>query len=71
MQSKKYSLIESVVNVTVGYLVALFSQIIIFPFFGIDIPLRSNIMIGAWFTVISIVRSYLLRRGFNRIKEGR
>ena len=69
MQSKKYSLIESVTNVLVGYLVALGSQLIIFPVFGISVPLRSNLAIGAFFTVVSIVRSYCLRRLFNSIKS--
>jgi len=68
MQSKKYSLIESITNVLIGYLVALGSQLIIFPVFGISVPLRSNLAIGAFFTVVSIIRSYCLRRVFNRIK---
>ncbi|RPI78801.1 MAG: hypothetical protein EHM45_05290 [Desulfobacteraceae bacterium] len=68
MQSKKYSLIESITNVAIGYLVALGSQLIIFPVFGISVPLRSNLAIGAFFTVVSIIRSYCLRRVFNRIK---
>lgn len=66
MQSKKHSLIESVSNVLIGYLVALFSQLLIFPFFGIDVSLSDNLLIGLWFTLISIVRSYTLRRFFNR-----
>jgi len=69
MQSKKFSLIESCVNVSVGYLVALLSQIIIFPVFGLDVTIKSNILIGLWFTGISIVRSYTLRRIFNKIKS--
>jgi hypothetical protein len=66
-QSKKFSLLESCVNVVVGYFVALASQIIIFPFFGIHASLKDNIYIGLWFTVISIGRSYCLRRFFNGI----
>lgn len=66
MQSKKHSLIESVSNVLIGYLVVLFSQLLIFPFFGIDVSLSDNLLIGLWFTLISIVRSYTLRRFFNR-----
>lgn len=66
MQSKKHSLIESLTNIAVGYSVALLSQIIIFPFFNIIIPLRDNILIGVWFTVISIIRSYVIRRFFTK-----
>lgn len=64
MQTKKHSFIESITNVVAGFGVAVLSQIIIFPFFDIYIPLGDNLMIGLWFTVISIVRSYALRRFF-------
>ncbi|EMK6667288.1 hypothetical protein V9J75_000723 [Vibrio fluvialis] len=66
MQSKKQSLIESVLNVVIGYVVALLSQLIIFPFFGVNLPLSDNLLIGAFFTIVSIIRSYTLRRFFNR-----
>ena len=69
MQSKKMSLLESITNVCIGYLVALISQIIVFPFFGINVPIRDNLLIGFWFTVISIVRSYTLRRIYNKINS--
>jgi len=65
-QSKRMSFVESLTNVAIGYLVAVGSQVVIFPFFGIHIPLKDNFMIGAWFTVVSIVRSYALRRAFNK-----
>ena len=66
MQSKKNSLIESITNVVVGYCVALMSQIIIFPVFGIHATIKDNLMIGLFFTVVSITRSYVLRRIFNK-----
>ena len=66
MQTKKQSLIESVLNVLIGYVVALLSQLIIFPFFGVNLPLSDNLLIGAFFTVVSVIRSYTLRRFFNR-----
>lgn len=69
MQTKTHSLIESVSNVIVGYFVALLSQIIIFPVFGIHATIQDNIMIGLWFTVISICRSYIMRRVFTRWTE--
>jgi len=67
MQSRKHSAIESLVNVLIGYLVAVGSQVAIFPFFDIHIPMHQNFIIGLWFTLISIVRSYILRRVFNKI----
>lgn len=66
MQSRKQSLIESVVNVLIGYVVALLSQLAIFPLFGVNLPLTDNLLISAFFTVVSIVRSYIIRRMFNR-----
>jgi hypothetical protein len=66
MQSKKRSILESVVNVIVGFGIALMSQIIIFPLFDINSSFRNNFWIAIWFTVISIIRSYILRRIFNR-----
>jgi len=67
MQLKRHSLLESIINVLVGYGIALLSQIILFPFFGIYIPLKTNLWIGFWFTIISIIRSYILRRIFNKL----
>ena len=64
-QSKKHSFLESLLNVAAGYGIAILSQIAIFPLFGIHIPLRDNLLIGLFFTVISVVRSYALRRVFN------
>ena len=64
IQSRKHSLIESLTNVAIGYGVALASQILIFPLYGIRITVSDNLAIGAWFTVISIVRSYAVRRWF-------
>lgn len=67
-QSKKQSLIESIVNIVIGYFVAIVSQIMVFPMFGIHIPFKDNFLMGAWFTVISIIRSYCIRRYFNARK---
>lgn len=65
MQTRIGSLFESAVNIVIGYFVALLSQLLVFPMFGIDVPLSTNLWIGAWFTVISLVRSYVIRRWFN------
>ena len=69
MQSRRQSMIETAVSVTIGYLVALASQIAIFPLFGIHATLSDNLMIGAWFTVISMIRGYAVRRFFNWLQK--
>ncbi len=66
MQSKKQSFKESVVNVAVGYAVALISQLIVFPIVGVRSTLTQNIKISLYFTIISLIRSYLIRRYFNK-----
>ncbi|MCA3172265.1 MAG: hypothetical protein ING25_04295 [Burkholderiales bacterium] len=66
-QSRAQSMIESAANVVIGYMVALGSQLVVFPMFGVHLPLQDNLLIGLWFTAISLVRSYLVRRWFNRM----
>ncbi len=64
-QRRLHSFYESIINVLVGYGIATGAQILIFPWFGIHIPLADNFIIGGIFTVISIARSFWLRRVFN------
>lgn len=64
-QSRKGSLLEAFINVAIGYAVAVASQIVIFPLFGVHISVAENMAIGGFFTVVSIMRSYALRRLFN------
>ena len=66
-QTRKHSFFESITNVFIGYGVAIASQIVIFPFYGIHIPIQQNLTMGLWFTIISIIRSYILRRWFNKV----
>lgn len=68
-QSRMFSAIESISNVVIGYAVAVASQIVIFPLFGVHLELKENMLIGAYFTAISLVRSYVLRRVFNMVKS--
>jgi hypothetical protein len=68
-QSRKASLIEAVVNIAIGFGVALVSQLIIFPLYGVHVPLSTDLAITAWFTLISLVRSYALRRVFNKLRS--
>jgi len=71
MQSKKNSLFESITNVLVGYFVAFIAQIIIFPVMGIHVDIKDNIVISLFFTCISIIRSYCIRRFFNYVNNRR
>ena len=65
-QSRAMSLVEAVANVVLGYGVAVITQILIFPIFGLHTTLAQNLKLGLIFTVVSIGRSYALRRLFER-----
>lgn len=63
-QSRFMSLVESLINVAVGYGIAVITQIVVFPLFGLTTTLSENMAMGAIFTVVSIARSYFVRRLF-------
>lgn len=65
MQTRLMSLIESVANIVVGYGVAVLTQLLVFPLFGLAASLADNLVIGLIFTIVSLARSYALRRLFN------
>ena len=67
-QSPLMSLVESVANVIFGYGVAVVTQILIFPIFGLHTTLAQNLKMGAVFTIVSIARSFALRRVFEAIR---
>ena len=62
------SLVEAVANVVVGYGVAVVTQILIFPIFGLHTTLAQNMKMGAIFSFVSIARSFALRRLFEAIR---
>ena len=66
-QSRWMSLVEAVTNVLVGYGVAVATQMLVFPLFGLNATLQENLAIGLIFTAVSLVRSYLLRRAFEAL----
>lgn len=69
-QTRAMSAAESVANVAIGYGVAVAGQIVILPLFGVYLPLADNLLIGAYFTAISLARSYVVRRAFNAAVDG-
>ena len=70
-QSRRMSLVEALANVAVGFGVAVATQAIVFPLFGLRASLADNLTIGAVFTAVSIARSYALRRAFEAIRMWR
>ena len=67
-QSRIMSLVEAVANVMIGYGVAVITQVLIFPIFGLHTTLAQNLKMGAIFTAVSIARSFALRRVFEAIR---
>jgi len=65
MQTKLESFKESLTNIILGYITALISQILIFPLFDINVSFSDNLLIGLYFTLISLLRSFLVRRYYN------
>lgn len=66
-QSRLYSFIESCFNILVGLIVAILAQLVIFPLYGMQVDMQQNLEIAGLFTIVSLGRSYLIRRLFNRI----
>jgi hypothetical protein len=66
LQSRRLSLLEAVTNVVVGYALAVLTQMIVFPWFGLTASLQDNLAIGAAFVGVSLIRGYALRRVFER-----
>jgi len=66
-QARHASLVEAGANFLVGYLIALLAQQLIFPAVGIQTTFAQEAKVAAAFTLISILRSYMLRRLFERM----
>jgi membrane protein implicated in regulation of membrane protease activity len=66
MQTKKQSLIESGINILIGFVVALFIGIFIFKITGIQATYTQNFMSTTLFTIASFIRQYIIRRWFNK-----
>lgn len=67
-QSRTMSLVEAAANVIVGYVLAIATQIVVFPWFGIETGLAEHLTIGLAFVGVSLVRSFALRRLFEALR---
>ena len=64
-QTRLGSLIEAIINVVIGFTINFAANMLIFPMFGFHITPGANIALGLIYTVISVARSYCVRRWFN------
>lgn len=65
-QSRRMSLIEAITNVAVGYALAVVTQMLVFPWFGLHASIGDNLALGLVFTAVSLMRGYTLRRLFTK-----
>jgi hypothetical protein len=66
-QSKKHSLIESIINVMIGMIISFLIQLVLYPMLNIPVTFSQNIIITLVFFIASFIRGYLIRRFFNKI----
>lgn len=67
MQSRRMSLFEATTSTAIGFAVSLITQFVAFPLVGIHgATMTQNLQLTCIFTVVSIARSYVVRRIFNR-----
>lgn len=65
-QSKKSSMIEAIVNVFSGAVIAFTITEVSAPYLGIEITGTANLKLTIILTIVSVIRGYLWRRFFNR-----
>lgn len=66
-QTRTHSAYEAFANIVAGLAIQLTANALIFPHFGWHITVGENLALGAFYTLMSLARSYLLRRAFNRV----
>ncbi len=67
MQSKKGSLIEAAVNTFIGYMFTLVLSPLVYHIAGVQMSAAKLNLVVLMFTIISVIRSYIIRRFFNHI----
>ena len=67
-QTRLGSLIEACINVLIGFCINFAANLAILPHFGYTPTLMENFQIGLLFTVVSVARSYVIRRWFNNAR---
>ena len=66
-QTKRKSLIESVIQTIIGLGTSILIQVILYPMMGIPVSLKQNLIITLVFFTVSIVRGYFVRRIFEEL----
>lgn len=64
-QTKLGSLYEALFNVAIGFTINFIANLFILPLVGFHISIGQNFFIGVLYTIVSVARSYVIRRWFN------
>lgn len=64
-QTRLGSFIEAWINVAIGFAINFCANLLILPLIGFHISVGQNLFIGVLYTIISVARSYVIRRWFN------
>ena len=65
MQTKKQSFIESLTSTTIGWLIGVILNLTVLPLFDYNITVIDSLWVSLIFTVVSVIRGYVIRRWFN------
>jgi hypothetical protein len=65
MQTKKKSIIESLVNTISGLIIGLSIQLLMYPILEIEVTIQQNLLLTSVFFIVSVIRGYIIRRIFN------
>ena len=66
-QTKRKSLIESVIQTIIGLGTSILIQVILYPMMGIPVTFSQNLVITLVFFTVSILRGYFVRRIFEKL----
>jgi hypothetical protein len=65
-QTRLGSLIEVSINIFIGYWINFVANLVVLPMFGLNVSIADNFLIGFIYTFISVARSYVVRRWFEK-----
>jgi len=65
-QTRTQSLREAGVNTATAAGINLGASVVVYPLFGAHFSMAQNVGLVAVFTVISVLRNYVVRRWFNK-----
>jgi hypothetical protein len=60
-----HSAYEALLNILLGFGISVGANLVLLPLWGYQVGVREGLEIGLAFTLVSFVRSFLLRRLFN------